>query len=284
MGRLVSYGAVLMRHRATIEGYNIRYSFAYIKSTYIVIYNSGRLLCMWRLVQQLILDDISKRGKGAQLDSDANYAQRAECSVPTVKRAMADLERLGFVIRRRGRKTKSSERPAVVSGTEFSFSHSAKESGCELVTRLIEKSCRLPSRTSIGDVEMRAHRALGLKRDESFFVISRRRDLNDTPRVIHRSYLNPSHYPPTFLADHDFENESLLEILEKYGLRINGRETRVRAGLPTETECELLSIENEPVLNVEQSLYATSPNGRLVTAEYLHATYSRWEYVISDRR
>jgi len=250
----------------------------------IVSYDYDRLLCMWRHVQQMILGDISKHGKGVELDSDARYAERAGCSVPTVKRAMEDLARLGFVVRRKGRKTKSSERPAIVSGTEFSFSHTAKEFRSQLSTTLIEKSCRLPNRSFAEGIETRAHTALGLKRDEPFLVISRRRDLNGIPRVIHRSYLNPSHYSPTFLADHDFESESLLEVLENEGLSIHGRETRIRAAVPTDAECHLLSIEKEPVLSVEQRLYATSTTGRLVTAEYLHATYARWEYVISDRK
>jgi DNA-binding GntR family transcriptional regulator len=239
----------------------------------------------WRQVQQLILDDISRSGRGAELDSDAAFAERAGCSVPTVKRAMADLAGRGLVVRRRGQRTKSSEQPAVVSGNEFSFSHSAKKHGSEIITRLIEKSCRLPSRDSVEDVETRAHNRLGLRRDQPFFVIARRRDLDGCPRVIHRSYLNPSHFPPTFLADHDFQNESLLDALEKYGLHIRSRETRIRAALPSDAECTLLAIGKEPVLNVEQSLYAIhAATGRAVIAEYLHATYSRWEYVIDDRR
>lgn len=239
----------------------------------------------WQEVKELILDDIQRVGNGAELDSDARFAERAGCSVPTVKRAMADLARRGFVNRQRGRRTVSLERRAIISGSDFSFSHSAKEHGAEIITHLIEKSCRLPSRISVTEVEMRAHRALGLKRDQPFFIVARRRVLDGSPRVIHRSYLNPSHYPPDFLARHDFEKQSLFDILETYGLRIHSRETRIRAVLPTDAESNLLAIDKEPVLNVEQSLRAFySASSKLVTAEYLHATYSRWEYVINDRR
>src|SRR5713226_734706 len=235
----------------------------------------------WDRARELIIDDISKLGIGSELDSDARFAKRAGCSVPTVKRAMADLARRGFVIRRRGRRTISSDRTTVVSGTDFSFSHSAKDThGHALITQLIEKSCRLPNLTPATEFETRAHDRLGLRRNQPFFVITRRRILDGSPRVIHRSYLNPTHYPASFLASHDFESESLLEILEAYGLRVHSRETRIRAGLPTDTECELLGIEEEPVLNVEQSSYAVSATDQLVTAEYLHATYSRWEYIV----
>jgi GntR family transcriptional regulator len=240
----------------------------------------------WDKVRQLIIDDISRLGIGAKLDSDARFAERAGCSVPTVKRAMADLARRGFIIRRRGRRTISSDKTTVVSGTDFSFSRSAKGShGQSLISKLIEKSRRLPNLTPESEFEVRAQRGLGLKRNQPFFVITRRRTLDGRHRVIHRSYLNPGHYPAAFLASHDFENESLLEILEAYGLRVHSRETRIRAGFPTPEECDLLKITNEPVLNVEQSSYAvSSTTGNLVIAEYLHATYSQWEYVISDRR
>jgi len=239
----------------------------------------------WQDVRDLILDDLQKVGIGVELDSDARFAERAGCSIPTVKRAMADLARRGFVERRRGRRTVSSDRRAIVSGSDFSFSHSAKEHGSEVITHLIEKSCRLPSQISATEVEIRAQGALGLRRNQPFFVIARQRLLDGSPRVIHRSYLNPSHYPATFLARHDFEKQSLFDILETYGLRSHSRETRIRAVLPTKAECELLAIENEPVLNIEQTLRAFhAATGGLVIAEYLHATYSRWEYMINDRK
>jgi DNA-binding GntR family transcriptional regulator len=239
----------------------------------------------WHQVRELIIGDISRGGRGVELDSDAAFAKRAGCSVPTVKRAMADLAQRGIVVRRRGKRTKSSEQPAVVSGSDFSFGHSASERGCEVVTRLLEKSCRLPCAGSGADVELRAQSLLGLRRNQPFLVIARRRDLDGCPRVIHRSYLNPSYFPPTFLADHDFENESLLATLESYGLHIRSRQTHIRATLPTDAERELLAIDAEPVLNVEQSLFAVrAAASPPVVAEYLHATYSRWEYVINDRR
>jgi DNA-binding GntR family transcriptional regulator len=165
---------------------------------------------------------------------------------------MAELARRGLVVRRRGRKTIASQPAAmVVSGTEFSFGRSAKEHGARLFTRLLEKSCRLPNPGPEAEIEMRAQTALGLKRSQPFLVIARLRELNDRPRVIHRSYLNPINYPTTLLKDHDFQNESLMEILEKYGMLLRSRETRIRATLPTKHECEWLEVEEEPVLQVE---------------------------------
>lgn len=239
----------------------------------------------WQLARQLILDDVGRFGHGAELDSDAEFARRAGVSIPTIKRAMADLARRGLVVRRQGQRTIAAKRPTVVSGTELSFRHTAEANNQKLVTRLLEKSCRVPQRTPETDFEQRAHSALGLKRGQPFIVIARLRILDGSPRVIHRSYLNPSHYSRQFLTAHDFERESLFEIIESYGLRLHSRDTRIRAAFPTESDAALLEAEHEAVLNVDQQLYAMSSyTNRIVTAEYLRATYARWEYVISDRR
>jgi len=116
-------------------------------------------------------------------------------------------------------------------------------------------------------------------------VIARRRILDGHPRVIHRSYLNPDHYSAGFLADHDFESESLLQLLEQHGLRVQSRDTVIRAAFPTESEQAMLEMGREPVLVVDQRLYAVSRrSGDIVVAEYLRATYRDWEYSITDRR
>lgn len=238
----------------------------------------------WQELRQIILDDATNVGPGGQLAPDAEFARRAGCSVPTVKRAMSDLARRGVVSRRRGKRTIVADGNAVVSGTDFSFSRSA-HGDHKLVTRLIEKSLRLPSRLAPAQYEGRAHRALGLRRNQPFIAIARLRVLDGTPRVIHRSFLNPGHYPPTFLVSHDFETESLLDIYESHGLRIHSRDTRIRAALATGADAALLAIGREPVLNVEQTMYAIELHtGSVATAEYLHATYANWEYVISDRK
>jgi GntR family transcriptional regulator len=240
----------------------------------------------WEVARQLILGDISRLGHGAELNSDAEYARRADVSVPTIKRAMADLARRGLVVRQRGRRTTASQEGAIVSGADFSFSRSANSRGQQVVTELLEKSCRAPHREPGAEFEIQAHRTLGLKRGQPFVAIARLRILDGSSRVIQRSYLNPRHYSARFLTSHDFENESLLEIIEGYGLKLHSRDTKIRAALSNDSEAALLDLEpGEPVLRVDQQFYATALDSeRIFTAEYLHATYARWEYVITDRR
>ena len=95
-------------------------------------------------VSHPVLADVEKAGTGGELASDAEYARRAGVSVPTIKRAMADLARRGIVIRHGGRRTVVADSPAVISGTDFSFSGFARVLGQPLLTKVFEKSCRLP--------------------------------------------------------------------------------------------------------------------------------------------
>src|SRR5262249_35819818 len=110
--------------------------------------------------------------------------------------------------------------------------------------------------------------------------------LDGRPRAIHRSYLNPAHFPETFMLDHDFEKESLIRIFNASGYRIEGRDTTLRARFPASQEQILLKLGQEPVLEAEQALYATdaaSGSSRLI--EYLQAVYaSPWDYRITGRR
>ncbi len=157
--------------------------------------------------------------------------------------------------------------------------------GHDVTTKVIEQTCRLPRPGESEEPERRAQQALGLKKDDPFLVISRKRILSGKTRVIHRSFLDPAYFKRSFLADHDFAEQSLLDILESYGLRIRSRQTRIRAALPTECEMHIFQVHDEPVLSIEQSLFALhAETNKLITAEYLHATYCRWEYTIDDRR
>src|SRR5207248_246505 len=105
----------------------------------------------------------------------------------------------------------------------FAFSHTTREIyGRELTNRLIEKSLRPPLKDGeLASFEQKAHKALGLRRDRPLIVIARVRILDGRPRSIHRSYLNPGHFPETFLLDHDFEEESLIRIYNAVGYRID---------------------------------------------------------------
>ena len=240
----------------------------------------------WKHVREFLLTQIEVKSEGESLGSDKHIAKQIGCSIPTVKRAMAELARQGYISRRRGHLTRVSSKPFLVQANEFSFQHTAEQIyGQNLTTQIIEQACRTPNPDYPDGHEVRAQQAFGLKKNERFFVIVRRRILEKRPRVIHRSYLNRAYLPEYFLEDHNFHQESIPKILESHGLRLQSRHTKIRAVLPTDQEARLLDIGSEPVLRVEQEMKAIAPNtNQLVTIEYLHATYVDWEYAIEDRR
>jgi len=127
----------------------------------------------------------------------------------------------------------------------FSFTKSAQLHGEELVNRVVEKDRRLPFDENFDNLyyalESAAQKALGLNEDSEFLVIGRLRLLSDTPCAIHRAYLNPRRFSKTFLEDHDFGTESLVEIYHQRGYKLLSRDTVVQARLPYYNEISLLT-------------------------------------------
>ena len=115
-------------------------------------------------------------------------------------------------------------------------------------------------------------------------MIARLRLLDGIPRAIHRAYLNPALFPPTFLSDYDFVQGSLLDAYNHCGYRIESRRTTLRARMPSAEETATLQIGSEPVLSASQvtqavSLDDTSP----VVLEVMEACYHDWDYEILNR-
>jgi DNA-binding GntR family transcriptional regulator len=242
----------------------------------------------WRQVQGLVLSYISanKLPEGAPLPSDKEFARMAECSLQPVVRAMEELARQGLVRRRPGAATTVWSQVPLIDQHEFSFTYGATHAyGHSLRTRVIELACRLPAVGEARAFERRAQKALGLRVAEPFLVVARLRYLNDQPRVLHRSYLSPDNFLPTFLSDHEFEKESLIDIYVAAGFRIEARRTTLMACFPNPEVAGLLRCANCPILQAEGELEAVRvATGERNTLEYLEASYLNWEYHIGNRR
>ena len=75
----------------------------------------------------------------------------------------------------------------VLLGHEFSFSRSAAKLGARLETRILELTPRLPNKGELYAYEERAQKALGLKKEQPFYIIARLRLIDGVPRAIHRA-------------------------------------------------------------------------------------------------
>lgn len=236
--------------------------------------------------ESLILRYISDHGlgEGARLPSEEELAAILECEPQALESAIELACQRGII----GRDPVVGlivEAPLAIRDQEaLSFSRSAARHGAELVTMLKEASIRLP-RTDpdepfTTELERRAQKVLGLDEDEPFVVITRHRmlhrDRQDVdPRVIHRVFLDPKRFPTSFLSDHNFERESLVDIYNRHGFTIKTRSDALRARTATLSERNDLKISlGQPVLDLDQRSVALGPGGGTpFVIEYLKATY-----------
>jgi DNA-binding GntR family transcriptional regulator len=242
---------------------------------------------LWRKVQRHLLDLIAQRAPGDQLPTDKELANElGDISVQPVIRAMEELVRMGLVDRRSGRKTVILNPLTAFDDSGLSFSHSARNVyGHQLENRLIELARRTIKTSREYEFEREALAALGLKQAQEFYVIVRVRVLDGTPRALHRAYLNPAHFPPSFLPDNDFSGGSLIEIYKRSGYRLTSRNTALSARYPTDEEMAALKIDRKPVLAVDQTLDAVElGTDRSICIEYLNAVYVDWKYRVVHRR
>jgi DNA-binding GntR family transcriptional regulator len=184
--------------------------------------------------------------------------------------------------------------PETLSDHAFSFTKSARNR--DLATEVIEASVRLPMRDMehpFYNVEQRARKALDIPPDSEFIVIERLRLLGGIPGALQRAYLNPSRFHNDFLKNHNFKDESLIGLYEKYGYKLLSRDTVLSARLTNLYEKHLINrfdkhgfkVKTSVVLDAEQQLYATDPeNNSRVALEFLKASYfENWRYEIKNR-
>ncbi|HRF10939.1 MAG TPA: GntR family transcriptional regulator [Candidatus Accumulibacter phosphatis] len=243
-------------------------------------------------IESRIHDFCSENGlkEGAALPSAEVLGRMWGFSSEDVAEAMEAAQHSGWIRRQ-------ADGSAVLLSTlihheadEFSFTRSAHLLGEEVRAEVIAKEMvvRLPlTDNPLQQIEKEAYEALGLKKPEPFIVIPRIRYLGGKPRALHRVYLDPRRFKPTFLSDHDFAKESLVHIYESYGYTLTSRDTTLTARLPNLLETQDLALENAPytpVLVAEQQLFALDPATKTAfTLEFLQGTYLHWKYRIEDR-
>lgn len=250
---------------------------------------------LWRKVKAYILYQyIEKLEENAKLPSDQEIvnefgiSEQQSISVQPVIRAMKELEREGLIERRVGDVSIVAPRRQVIEDPlSFADKVTQKYGEGKLQNKIIELSCRLPMNQDPNFPERKIQTKLGLRRNTPFYIIKRLRIIENRPCAIHTSYLRPGHFPENFLAKHNFEKESLIELLKFYGYKIVRRETNLRARLSTNEEKNLLNLnidDHIPVLGSDQISEALHmPTKDLVIIEYMQGCYLNWDYHICTR-
>ena len=214
------------------------------------------------------------RGETYQLPSENELADRHGISRQTVRHALDELERDGWIYRQKGvgsfavARRVEQEVSALVSTSE-----AMRQRGWRLETRVLSLE-RLPAPSRIAA-------ALEISPDSPVYELRRVRLADGAPVSLQTNYL-PAALTPR-LEENDL-SASLYRLLEsRYALRLwTGRET-LRAAGATNHEAHLLDIrEGAPVMRTERITWAA--NG--VAIEYLEAIWrgDRYDFIVTLTR
>ena len=188
--------------------------------------------------------DSAEWSPGDRMPGERELAERFECSVITVRRALSELERERRLHRMRGRGTFVTEPPIERDLTALtSFTEEMSRRGLDPDTRLI-------TARSQGADESVA-RALELQPGDRIVFLERVRRVGEQPLLLEQVHLPEARFPG--LLQSDMQRGSLYEAMaDRYGVRlVRARET-IEPVLPTAREARLLQQDrHRPALLLE---------------------------------
>jgi GntR family transcriptional regulator len=185
---------------------------------------------------------------GDRLPSERELAQRFECSLITVRRALAELERERRLQRMRGRGTFVTEPPIERDLTALtSFTEEMNLRGLDPQTKLITAESR--------EADESAAHALELPAGARVVFLERLRCIGELPLLLEQVHLPEPRFGD--LLRTDMQHGSLYEALaDRYHVRlVRARET-IEPVLPTAREARLLQQDrHHPALLLELTAF-----------------------------
>jgi GntR family transcriptional regulator len=226
---------------------------------------------------ELLRHEISARlarGETYQLPSENDLAEQHGISRATVRHALDELERDGWIYRQKGVGSFAVVRrfeqdlTALVSATE-----AMRQRGWSLVSKVLSLE-QMPAAPHMAS-------ALELPAGAAVYALCRLRVVEDAPLSVQTAYLPAALCPKLEEAD---VTSSLYRLLEsRYSLRLStGREV-LRARGASLHEAQLLEIrEGTPVMYAERTTYAVSG----IPVEYLEAVWrgDRYDFTVTLTR
>ncbi|MDR7465242.1 MAG: GntR family transcriptional regulator [Armatimonadota bacterium] len=203
--------------------------------------------------------------EGSRLPSEQELVARFGVSKMTVRQAIAELVKEGFVRRDHGRGTFVT-RPRALRRfwTVLSFTEEMRSRGFEVENRLLGVR-------SVRPAEHIRH-ALRLRRSDRVLQIRRVRLVYGEPIAYNVSHIPMCRCPDLNRLDRlDLESDSLyLIISRRYGLRFTRCDRTYRPGTPSPSEARLLGITpRAPVLIVEGTSFVEGD----VPVDYCYEVY-----------
>jgi GntR family transcriptional regulator len=221
-----------------------------------------------RDTRERVLDLIETLEVGDAIPSERHLAVDLGVSRLTVRAALDDLVREGYLMRRRGAGTFVAE-PKVAKGmTISSFSDDMRQRGLAPGSRTLELQV-VPAGARLG-------RILHVSPAEPVIVAKRLRLADGEPMAIELLHVRESLLPG--LTATDLEEDSFYDLLpRRYGIEIVGGEQTVEPTVTDDEESEILGVPlHSPALLFERITRA--PGGEIV--EFTVSTYRGDRYRI----
>ncbi len=186
---------------------------------------------------------------GSQIPTEEDLCKIYGVSKATVRAAILELVRQGYLMRQQGRGTFVCKR-VISEGLMMhaSFRELMLDIGVHSSTKVLAQTVTMP----VDDIDIK----LNVPEDSHLIYIKRLRLVENEPVLLQETYI-PHHICPHLLKD-DIENNSLFELVEKkYGIKITRVKDYIEVVAPSSDEIKLLNLSDcGGALLLEQHFYS----------------------------
>lgn len=227
-----------------------------------------------KLVNKLKYELIEKLDPNDKLPSERNLVQTYKVSRTTVRNALDELERLGYIYRQRGRGTFVAYKTSSVTNlaNTFSFSEYMKKKGVNADTKVL----------FLKNKRAKEYQAKMLKINigDPIYELKRIRYAGSEPMMIERTYLNEKIFKD--LTREDLENQSLYEVFkDKFHIDIFTADETCTATLTNPDNNKIFDVPiGTPFLKLER--ITTDINGKIVEFTLSIARADKFTYHIKQ--
>jgi GntR family transcriptional regulator len=225
--------------------------------------------------RERVLDLIERLGVGDAIPSERHLSAELGVSRLTLRAALDDLAREGYLVRRRGSGTFVGEPKIAQELTMTSFTEDMRRRGMRPGSRTLD--------LHVAPAGARLGRLLHVSPSEPIVVVKRLRTADEETMAIETLHVRESLVPGLTAADLD--NTSFYELLEsRYGITIVGGIQTIEPTVTNEEESEALGVPiHSPAFQFERT--TRSDTGEIV--EFVRSIYrgDRYRLVTElDRR
>jgi GntR family transcriptional regulator len=211
--------------------------------------------------RDLVLDLVERMEVGEAIPSERQLSADLGVSRLTVRAALDDLAREGYLVRRRGAGTFVSEPKITQELTMTSFTDDMRRRGMRPSSRTLE--------LRVSPAGARLGRLLRVSPSEPVVIATRLRLADGESMAIETVHIRESRVPG--LSAGDLEQRSFYELLEeRYGIEIVGGEQTIEPTVTDEDESEALGVPlHSPAFRFERLTH--SAEGEI--AEFVESVY-----------